>query len=309
MSIAAPVGYTDTTPSNNSAGRYVVWAATPADLSMTFLTANQSRTQGSTVTIQFSGANNGASTVLDAVVTPPANVIPVEVGEGWEMTYFGGASGAAFMSPSGFIVPVMPAGSSFIAQMKCQGSATVGAQNYVASIAASPLLYSDHPPGDNSDTLIITWTAAVVSVDLAVASSASSYLVDPSASWTHTVVAQNNGPAACNLAVLRMANAVGVGGALWQLTYAAGAAGPATLSVVAMAAGWAIPTFPSGGSVTAVLLSQAPPEVTTVSYVAAITTPAGFVDSAPANNTSAVSVRFWGAGGYGGGGGGGPPEF
>jgi uncharacterized repeat protein (TIGR01451 family) len=132
--------------------------------------------------------------------------------------------------------------------------------------------------------------------DLAVAKTVSPSKVAPGGAVVFTVVATNAGPDAANGAVVAdniLSNYLDATSAtVVTVTYAGGAAGPATTTVGALATGVAITTFPMGGvatfSIPTTVKADAP--AAQIVNTASVRPPAGVEDTKPGNNNSAAVV-------------------
>jgi uncharacterized repeat protein (TIGR01451 family) len=141
----------------------------------------------------------------------------------------------------------------------------------------------------------VTIDSAAVNADLGITKTNGSSTVNSGASTTYTIVVSNAGPQAADGAIVTDPVAAG----LTQTSVSCGSASggavcPGSPTLAQLQAGLAIPTLPSGGSVTFTVLATVTAASGSVSNTASVAAPAGVTDSNGANNqatdTDNVSV-------------------
>lgn len=166
-----------------------------------------------------------------------------------------------------------------------QGTASsTGSVTNTASLTAVGV--TDTVAGNNSSSVDLTITAAA---DLTITKTNGVSSVTSGSSTAYTVVVTNTGPNAANNALFQDAAVAGLSKTSVTCTASGGAVCPtAPISVATVeGAGIAIPTLPSGGSVTFTVNANVTAVSGNVTNTATVSTPAGVTEINAANNTAA----------------------
>jgi uncharacterized repeat protein (TIGR01451 family) len=280
--VTPPPTVTDPTPNNNTSTK--VTTITPlADLQVV-KTGPATFTVGGTVTYTLVVTNNGPSAANGATVSDPAvaNFTASTLTCG---TPTGGAacpvsSTLSALQAGTLAIPTLPSGGSVTFTLT--GTAGNAATITNTAIVTPPTGITDPNLGNNTSTVITGGSSA----DLQVVKSGTT-TVNANGTVTYTLVVTNNGPLAANGATVSdpaVANFTASGVTCGSPT--GGAACPASSTVAALQAGTlAIPTLPSGGSVTFTLTGTAGTSGT-ITNIVTVSTPPGLTDPTPGNNTS-----------------------
>lgn len=276
--VTAAAGVSDPTPGNNSATDSDTLGAS-ADLSITKTDGVTTVTAGGSVTYTITAANAGPSNAAGSTV---ADTFPATLTCTW--TCVGAGGGTCTASGSGNINDTvnLPSGGSVTYTAACtvSGSAS-GSVSNTATVAA-PAGVTDPTPGNNSATDTDTVTG---SGDLSITKTNGLSSVNAGGSATYTITASNAGPSAATGATVADTFPAGLT-CTWTCVGAGGgtctASGSGNINDSA--------NLPSGGSVTYTASCAVSSAATgTISNTATITTPAGFTDSNPGNNSATDS--------------------
>jgi uncharacterized repeat protein (TIGR01451 family) len=273
--VAAPGGFTDPVPGNNSATDTDTLTAS-ADLAITKTDGVTTATPGGSVTYTITASNAGPSNAPGSTV---ADTFPASLTCTW--TCVGAGGGTCTAAGSGNINDTvnLPSGGSVTYTASCtiSGAAT-GTLSNTATIAA-PGGVTDPTPGNNSATDTDTLGATA---DLAITKTDGVTSATPGGSVTYTITASNAGPSNATGATVADTfpasltctwTCVGAGGGTCT------AAGTGNINDTV--------NLPSGGSVTYTASCTISGAATgTLSNTATVTSPAGVTDPTPGNNSA-----------------------
>jgi uncharacterized repeat protein (TIGR01451 family) len=285
VNVSTPPGTTDPTPNNNTST--TTTTITPAsDLSIV-KTGSTNVNAGGSVSYNLVITNNGPSAANGATVSDPAvaNFTATSV---FCSSSSGGAAcpvspTVATLQAGTLAIPTLPSGGSITLTL----TGTAGGGGIITNIATitPPVGTIDPTPNNNTSTASTNITPQS---DLQIVKTGPPTFAS-NGSVSYTLVITNNGPSAANNATVSdpaVANFTASGVTCGTAT--GGAVCPASPTLAALQAGTlAIPTLPSGGSVTLTLTGTAGTG-STITNVATVTPPAGVIDPTLGNNTSTV---------------------
>lgn len=249
-------GYSDTTPSDNSAS--ASFTVNCDDVAVSKTNGQAEYRQGQAISYTVVASNPGPNAVANAVFTDPAvaNFTAASVICG---SATGGAScptvtntTVALMQGSGIVIPGLPAaGSVTFTITGTTAAAATGNLVNTASLAL-PANRTESNPANNTATDTDTLATAAVSVTKTRAASGA---VRPGNAVTFSLLVANTGPSAADGTTISDPVVTGLNcTAISSCSATGGAVCPATnaaaLTALKTPAGLAIPTLPNGGTVT-----------------------------------------------------------
>jgi uncharacterized repeat protein (TIGR01451 family) len=279
-SVAAPLGYSDPTPANNSDPESLP-IVPKGDLSIVKTDNVEIGRPGESLEYTIVVTNHGPSAVNDAVVDDslPAGF----TGATWGVAYSAGSSGSASSgtgSVSGLLVDLLAGGTATITITGTIVGSATGTLSNTASVVA-PAGFTDTDPSNNADT---EETPLVPRGDLSITKTDGKASTDPGTAISYTIVVTNAGPNDVTAATLNDTIPSAILSPTWTATYSSGSSGPesgsgslSALSLNLLAAGTA--TFTVTGMID-------PTATGTLTNTATITPPTGFEDTDPTNNSA-----------------------
>ncbi len=280
--VAAPAGWTDPTPGNNTATDTDTLAGS-ADLAVTKTDGQASATPGGPVSYTVAVANNGPSAVAGATVT---DTVPAAVtGVSWTCSLTAGSGSCGSASGTGnSIATSLDLASGAVVTITVLGTVSPSASGTLSNTAtvAPPAGVSDPVAGNNTATDTDT---LIPQSDLAVTKSDGQSAAVPGAALTYTVAVTNNGPSAVVGATVTDTVPAALTGVSWTCAVtgggscgAASGSGNAVATTLDLASG-AVATLTVGGTLS-------PSAAGSLSNTAAVAVPAGWTDPTPGNNTA-----------------------
>jgi uncharacterized repeat protein (TIGR01451 family) len=283
--VAAPAGVTDPAAANDSAtDTNTVGAA--ADLSITKTNGVTGVTAGATTTYTIVVTNLGPSPVIGAAVSDSA---PAGLTFGaW--TCVASAGSACPATGTGDItvtVDLLSGGTATFTLPGTIGSATTGTLTNTATVNA-PVGVTDPQPSNNtaSDSDPVSPAPPILDADLLVTKTNGTAAVIAGGTTTYTVMVTNAGPSAADGAAVADAAAAGLAKTGVSCSAAGGAVCPGSPTVAQIESSLAVPTLPSGGSVTFTITATVTAASGSVSNSAAAAVPSGVTDPNTANNAA-----------------------
>ena len=277
QTVSATTGSTATT----AMGFQAPVVAASANLSITKSNGSASVNSGASTTYTIVAANAGPQAADGAIVTDAVAAGLTQTG-----VSCGGASGGAVCPSSptpaqlqaGLAIPTLPSGGSVTFTVQATVTAASGTVANTATIA-TPAGVNDPDAADNQATDTDTVLAVASNADLGVTKSNGASSVLSGATTTYTIVVSNAGPQAADGAIVTDAVAAG----LTQTGVSCGSASggavcPSSPTAAQLQAGLAIPTLPSGGSVTFTVQATVTAASGTVANTASVAAPAGVTD-------------------------------
>jgi len=260
--VAVPVGVSDPVSGNNTATAPHT-AVLLANLAVTKSVLPATAQVGTPFTYTVTVSNTGPSAANGAIVT---DVLPAGFTvTGIVATYGSGAAGGTPTAgdlAAGYAITTLPMGGSV--SFAITGTvATVGAFDNQATVTP-PSGVTDPTPGNNTSTTEThTSTPAPGVADISVdKDDLTGGNVVYGAPHTFRITWTNNGPDSADTAILKDTPGTGYAVRWWipssvTLTYTGGASGPASMTDVALVAGFSPTAFPAGSTIVAEFLVAA----------------------------------------------------
>jgi uncharacterized repeat protein (TIGR01451 family) len=281
--ITAPAGTTEINSANNSATD--TDTVTPrADLSISKTNSVTSVNAGGTTSYSIVISNGGPSAANAAVFQDAAAT-------GLTKTSVSCVAAGGAVCPTtptvaqieaGLAIPTLPSGGSVTFTVGANVTATSGSVANIATVTA-PAGTTEINSANNSATDTDTVTP---NADLSITKTNSVSAVNAGGTTSYSIVISNGGPSAANAAVFQDAAATGLTKTSVSCVAAGGAVCPTTPTVAQIEAGLAIPTLPSGGSVTFTVGANVTATSGSVANIATVTAPAGTTEINSANNSA-----------------------
>ncbi len=288
--IAAPAGFTDPAPGNNT-GVDTDNVTPRVDLISTKTDGITQATPGTLVNYAMTVTNSGPSQATNAAIT---DTVPASLtGVTWTCTATGGATCAA-PSGSGNIIATnatIPTGGivTYTVTGTLDPTTPAGTATLINKILATP------PPGttetDNSNNEATDTDDVTPRGDLSITKTDGLTNAVPGTNVVYTIVATNSGPSTATGATITDTLPSALSGATWTCVATLGAScgaasGTGNLATTA--------TLPTGGvatyTVTALLAATTPAGTGTLVNTATVGVPAGFTDTGVTANNSATDT-------------------
>ncbi|HEX3122023.1 MAG TPA: hypothetical protein VHQ21_01885 [Rhodanobacteraceae bacterium] len=283
--VAAPVGTTDPTPGNNSAGD--TDTVTPvADLSITKTDGVSNVNAGGTTTYKVRVTNNGPSSVTGAILTDLAATGLSKTGVVCSATpgqCVSAPSVAQIEAGGGFALPALSSGQFYEISVAANVTALSGTVTNTATVA-TPVGTTDSTPGNNSAADIDTVTPVA---DLSITKTDGAVSVNAGGTTTYTVRVTNNGPSSVTGAVLTDLAATGLSktGVVCSATPGQCVSAPGVAQIEAVG-GFALPALTNGQFYEISVATNVTALSGTVSNTATVAAPGGTTDPTPGNNSA-----------------------
>jgi uncharacterized repeat protein (TIGR01451 family) len=183
---------------------------------------------------------------------------------------------------AGLAIPTLPSGGSATFTVGANVTAASGSVSNTATVSVpSGTLDTNSANNSATDTDTVTPRA-----DLSITKTNGVTNVNAGASTSYSIVVSNAGPSAANAAVFQDAAATGLTKTSVSCVAAGSAVCPTSPTVAQIEAGLAIPTLPSGGSVTFTVGATVTATSGTFANTATITAPSGTTEINTANNSA-----------------------